>query len=229
MKKETKKVAIPLLLGIVLIAMVGTFAAIYTSTTTQANVSTDNLGIAIQKASGPLDLLEKGKVSSTELANYTAVPGATVDEALNVKNTGSRAAYIRVTINRSWQKDSTKVSTLDPAEIGIITKSIADEGGSGNWYIDSTSDANHEQIVMYYKKPVDAGASTDNFMDQFTVLLDKINENTNSYSGYEVHLEFKADGIQTSAAKDAMLAEWGVKVNLDSSGNITAMPTEQQD
>lgn len=222
MKKETKKVAIPLLLGIVLIAMVGTFAAIYTSTTTQADVSTDNLGIELVQTGGSGAVSMSATNKYTGGFSYKGVPGDTVAEQVAVKNTGSRDAYARVIINRSWQKDGTKVSDLDPQEISILRS-------SGDWYVDEASDSNHEQIVCYYKAPIAPGATTANVMDSFAVLKDQLEKNTNAYSGYESHIEFKADGIQTSAAKDAMLAEWGVKVNLDSSGNITAMPTEQQD
>ena len=223
MKKETKKIMIPLTIGIILIALAVTFAAFYTSTKTQEDVSTTDLGIELVQTggSGAVTLDTSSKYSGG--FSYTGMPGSDpIDEQVAVKNTGSKPAYIRVTINRSWKKDGTKVSDVDPQEIGIVTN-------SGDWYVDTASDKNHEQVICYYKYPLKSGEQTANVMDSFTIMKDLVGQNSNAYSGLQSEIDFKAEGIQTTSAKDAMLAEWGVNVTMDSSGTITAMPAEQQD
>ena len=224
MKQEVKKILIPVLIGVLLLVMAVTFASFYTSASTQEDVSTDNLDIALVQEGGANGQVIPGDGKSSGGIAYSGMPGAQVDERVAVRNDGGQEAYVRVIINRSWFRDGKKVSDVDPREIGIVT----DTSGS-DWFVDETSDPNGEQVVCYYKRPLQSGAQTSNVMNAFTILADKVNENSNMYAGLSTEIKFKAYGVQSIGDKRAMLSEWGVVADFDGNGVMTSMPVEQHD
>ena len=229
MKQEVKKILIPIMIGVLLLVMAVTFASFYTSASTQEDVSTKTLDIALVQEGGVQEGGENGQImqgdgkTSGGIA-YAGMPGAQIDERVAVRNDGSQDAYVRVIINRSWYRDGKKVPDIDPREIGIVT----DTSGS-DWFIDDTSDPNGEQVVCYYKRPLQPGAQTSNVMNAFTILADKLTENSNKYAGLSTEIKYKAYGVQSIGDKEAMLAEWGVVANFDGNGVMTSMPVEQHD
>ena len=224
MKQEVKKILIPILIGVLLLVMAITFASFYTSASTQEDVSTKTLDITLVQEGGENGQIMQGDGKTSGGIAYAGMPGAQIDERVAVRNDGSQDAYVRVIINRSWYRDGKKVPDIDPREIGIVT----DTSGS-DWFIDDTSDPNGEQVVCYYKRPLQPGAQTSNVMNAFTILADKLTENSNKYAGLSTEIKYKAYGVQSIGDKEAMLAEWGVVANFDGNGVMTSMPVEQHD
>ncbi len=224
MKQEVKKILIPILIGVLLLVMAITFASFYTSASTQEDVSTKTLDITLVQEGGENGQIMQGDGKTSGGIAYAGMPGAQIDERVAVRNDGSQDAYVRVIINRSWYRDGKKVPDIDPREIGIVT----DTSGS-DWFIDDTSDPNGEQVVCYYKRPLQPGAQTSNVMNAFTILADKLTENSNKYAGLSTEIKYKAYGVQSIGDKEAMLAEWGVVANFDNNGVMTSMPVEQHD
>lgn len=209
------------LMSIAIIGILGsTIAAFVASTPVREEVSTASLGIDIiqihDEHSGGKEL-EDGENGESGF-QYTGVPGDVIKERIAVINTDSRPCYVRVTINRSWVDDNSKKifeannEALDPADIGIVTS-------GGKWDV-KVDPADPEVIYCYYKEVLDAGATSDDVMESFSILADKISKNSNHYSKLTTKISFEADGIQTTAAKDAMLAEWGIIADIDENGTI---------
>ena len=46
---------------------------------------------------------------------------------------------------------------------------------------------------------------------------------TNEYASYQVQIDVEADGIQKYAAKQAILAEWGLDVEIDDQGILQSV------
>ena len=226
MKQEVKKILIPVLIGVLLLVMAVTFASFYTSASTQEDVSTGTLDIALVQEGGENGKVIQGDSKTSGGIAYAGMPGAKIDEKVAVRNDGGQDAYVRVIINRSWYRDGKKVADADinPRDIGIVT----DTSGS-DWFIDETSDPNGEQVICYYKRPLQPGAQTSNVMNAFTILADKVNENSNKYAGLSTEIKYKAYGVQSIGDKKAMLAEWGVVADFDGNGVMTSMPVEQHD
>lgn len=222
MKK--KKIFIALVSIAAIAALGGTYAAFVSSSDpVRKTVSASSLGIEIEQSEwkadpGQAEAVENGVVFSG------GVPGEEITGNVTVRNTEDQDAYIRVAVYRSWLDDGEKVAdgSLDVEEIEYGWK---DAGTAGEWIV-LTDEEDPEITYFYYKYPVGSGESTETVMDYFSVLKKTIHQNQNQYADKGVKLEFEADGIQTIAAKDAMLAEWGVVAQIDADGVLTSV-TEQ--
>lgn len=223
MNKKVKLTISLILIGAVA-AGGGTLAAFQAATSTTEKVSTTELGIDIvQKA----DTGKKTQVLSDEDGfegvTYTGMPGDVVDEKIYVENVKSQPCYVRVTINRCWlnaqgERDRSVPGDdryIDPREIDILRD-------NDDWLVLDGDEEYGEVIYCYYKRPLEAGASTANVMDQFSILKESVAENGNKYVGYGSRITFDADAIQTIAAQDAMLAEWGIIAEMED-GVITGI------
>ena len=209
MKK--KRLAI-ILSSIAVIALIGgTYAAFTASTKTEHKVSTTELGIALKQKGDASKQTGKlagfGDQETTGGISYKGLSGDMVEEKVWVENTKTETCFIRVTVNRSWMKENadgqfekTFEESIDPKQIEIMS----DNG----WYVQEDPD-DSEVLYCYYKEAVPAGKTTTNVMKAFSIL--KGNDgNSNDYAGLAANIVFEADAIQSYAAKDAMLAEWGV-------------------
>lgn len=222
MKK--KRLLIALASIAVIAALGGTYAAFVSSSDpVRKTVSASSLGIEIEQGEwkadpGQAEAVENGVVFSG------GVPGQEISGSIAVKNTEDQDAYIRVAVYRSWLDDGEKVTdgSLDVKEIEYGWE---DAGTADQWIVQSDEE-DPEVTYFYYKRPVRSGESTETIMDYFTILKRTIDQNQNQYADKGVKLEFEADGIQTVAAEDAMLAEWGVVAQIDADGVLTAV-TEQ--
>lgn len=223
---KIKKLAI-LISGIAIIAAIGgTYAAfVASSDPITKDVTAPELGIMISQRIDENEL-QTGSVTQTEngLLYTGGVPGSTIPQKVNVVSADrSTDCYVRVALYRSWwSKDGTEKITdadkADPREIAVETLSKED------WIIQEPED-DTEVIYFYYKKPIASGQETSNLMDSFTILKESIKKNSNAYANLGVQIEFEADAVQKVAAKDAMLAEWGVIAEFD--GDKLAGVTEQ--
>lgn len=196
----------------------GTMAAYQASTDTRKTISTSSVDVGLEFVGADVD--ESGLV----VYESSDIKDGTVQERVRAVNEGERDIYVRVSVNKAWYKDNEKVFESEGKElnsnyIGICT------ANEGDWIIqdaDIREGGNGEVIYFYYKKPLKAGKPTSELMDAFTILKD-VNENTNQYSGLEARIRFDADAVQTTAARDAMVAEWGVYAEIDESGTIVTL------
>lgn len=224
-----KKKLYIVLSGLVMIALLGgTYAAFTASTSTVQKVSAKRLGIKIvqdndtkQKGVTEIDgYADSGNVSGF---SYKGNPGTVVEEQVGLENTGDIPCFVRVTINRSWVKEradgtAEKVfDNVDPREIRITSDS--------NWFVQEDEDP--EVIYCYYKYALEPGKSAEKVMENFSILKsDDVVKSSNQYAGLAANILLEADAVQHVAAKDAMLAEWGVEAVIE--GNqIVSMPQFQ--
>ena len=73
---------------------------------------------------------------------------------------------------------------------------------------------------MYYRLPLDTNEYTDDALSHLTIGDVSM---TNEYASYQVEIDVEADGIQKYAAKQAILAEWGLDVEIDDQGILQSV------
>lgn len=196
----------------------GAMAAYQASTDTRKTVTTTAVDIKLEiEGAGEID--KDGNLSFES----SDIKDGIVDERVHAVNKGGRDVYVRISINKAWYDGEDKLferngKEIDSRQIGIQMINQED------WLIQDKdlTDGNGEEVYFYYRRPLKAGEPTSDIMDAFA-LLKTVNENTNHYSGLQAKIKFDADAIQTTAAKDAMLAEWGVDVTFDASGNLISL------
>lgn len=201
-----------ILSGIAVVALVGgTYAAFTASTKTEHKVSTTELGIELKQEGDTSKQVQElsgfGDEKTVAGLSYKGLPGDTVEEKVWVKNTKTESCFIRVTVNRSWMKQDSagnfeKIfgNEINPAKIEIAS--------DNDWY--SVVDPDDDEVLyFYYKKAVPSGGETTSVMNAFSILKGEIN-NSNAYAGLAANIVFEADAVQSFAAEEAMLAEWGV-------------------
>ena len=191
----------------------GTMAVYQASTKTDKTISTSSLDVKLN-IEGNVD--DQGNVIFTP----EDITGGRVSQRVSAINSGTKNQYVRVHVNKAWHDGQKKVHERDGRDIsneyiGISTCNAQD------WLIVNNED-NGEDTYIYYKKILKAGETTSDFMDAFTIFDDQF-ENTNAYSGLLVKIRFDADAVQTVAASEAMLAEWGVMATMDDEGNIVSL------
>lgn len=225
MKKKIVLISIAALM-VVATMIGGTMAAFQASTSTQNDISTSELGIDLiqetPKNTNNTRVPEKMDNGEDEKSGfqYAGMPGDIVDERVYAKNSKDKTLYLRVTVNKSWvDQYGEKNFDADANEIKIITNNTED------WFIQE-GDEYGEVIYYYYKKPLKAGEETTNLMDQFSILAESKQKAGNTYTHLASMITFEAEAIQETAAKQAMLAEWGIKPTFESDGILT-MITEQ--
>ena len=121
----------------------------------------------------------------------------TIEQRVSVLNSGEKAQYVRVKISKdNW-----------------INKD--------DWIVpDNRTDS--ENVYVYYNKVLNPGERTPELMDSI-ILFDSKSENTNKYSGKTININWDAEAVQTVAAGDAMLTEWGVEAELGDDGSLKAV------
>ena len=225
MNNKKKKYLVAIVSLVLLLGLGGTYAVFVTSTDQTQNVSTPSLGISLVQTPDPDK--NPSSITNDEIGtlgiNYNSVlPNTNINETMLVQaEDDSQDTYVRVTLTRYWiEKESNKIALdeneegyLDPSAITINTTKSKD------WIV--RYDENDPEVVyFYYTKPLSAGVKTSNFVEGLTILPNSVG-NTNEYSGYGTHVDYFAEGVQVLAGKDAMLAEWGVNVTIDSNNVIT--------
>lgn len=212
---------IKLTISIILVGAIAaggvTLAAFQTATSTTEQVTTTEIGIDIVQEQGSGENVKTvSGAEGFEGITYRGMPGDIVDEKIYVKNTKSQACYVRVTINRFWldaqgERDRSMPGDdtyLNPREIDIMRD-------NDDWLVIDGDEEYGEVLYCYYRRPLEVGENTANVMDQFSILAESASLNNNKYVGYGSQITFDADAIQTIAVQDAMLAEWGVKADIE--------------
>lgn len=182
------------------VAVGGSIAFFRTEKDAKSPISSTNLGIEIME--------NNQAVQDGEFVLNNLTPGATIDKKLYVENVKDSSSYIRVTLTKFWQNENGEKLPDKMAEEIIVN--VLDD----NWIIDDTSDRNGEVVYMYYCLPVASDEKTTNFLDSIQISEDGKTLD-NSYAGLSAVVDVEVDAIQQYAAKDAILAEWGLDVEFD--------------
>lgn len=197
----------------------GTMAAYQASTNTDKTITTSSVDVNLHMDGDKVDAAGNVLFDSSELKN------GIIEQKVNAGNSGKKDIYLRVKITKAWYLQDEKVFEVDGEKVENSTIGIRPVN-TEDWIIPTDLvDVNSENLYIYYRKIVKAGASTSDFMDAFTILKG-VDENTNQYAGLSARIKFDADSVQTTAAQDAILAEWGVTVTLDAEGNITSVSNQ---
>lgn len=189
--------------------MGGTMAAFQAQTTSANRISSGNIGIKLmEKTAAGVSEVVQG-----DIQNFVGMPEETLSKKIYVTNTKDNPLYLRVTLHKSWLDGmGTKDQEADAAFIEIITEK------KDKWFIQN-NDPNSEEIYFYYKEPLKAGGDTVNIMD--AIKIGNIpSKDQNIYSGLSIGFELEADAIQMVGAKDAMLSEWGLEIEIHDDGTL---------
>ena len=198
-----------------LIAAAGIIASLASGYST-----TDDVGAAVSNISeGKVKVSLGGEgVSKLSGSDMIVSPGQSESYKLNVVNegTGKNAygLYTKVTIDSTWDDD-----VLDEGE---IDKDYVSFKLAGKKLKEVLSYDDGEETVLYYTKPIEAGESSSNFLDEIHFEDGMSKE----FYGGNFKFDVNVEAVQKSNSKDAIAAEWGVFPKIDSNGNITSVSEE---
>lgn len=187
-------------LGFILtIALGGTYAVFQADgSEVVTNITTTSLDIAID-----------GDNNQIQFKNL--VPGQNIQKRLSVKNQKETSLYTRVTLRKYWlDQDGHKDFNQDANKIQI-------QYNKTDWLEEYVDMKNGEDIVLYYKLPVDQNAKTTDFITGLTVPQNI----GNAYQGKTFALDITVDAIQSVDGVNAMQTQWGVLATLNEDGTIT--------
>ncbi len=215
-----KKIIIVALAGMLAATtMIGGSLAYFNAEGTKVQQQINTMTLSVQLHDVVLDAEGKETgVKPVEGPIYVerVMPGEVVDKTMRVHNPEEVTEYVRVSIRKYWTKTSgdsvVKLPEKDAAAITLHPVNT-DTAERERWIVVKETD---EHIILYYTKPLEEGENTKNFMDQIAI-SEKLR---NEYAGLGVALEFKTEGVQIFAAKDAFLSEWGVMPVIDEDGYI---------
>lgn len=208
MKKKLSFLGIAICLLVVSI-IGGSIAYFRADSDAKNTISAGNLGVELK-----LDnCVDEQHVKNNGLLTSGAMPGTEIAYPVYAHNDGDFDSYIRVTLTRYWESSQgEKNFDADASMINLIMNN------EENWIIDDT-DENREVVYLYYRKPVASGMSTDHVVDAIKIgNIDSKDQGL--YSNLQAKVDVEVEAIQKAAAKDAMLAEWGMDVEFDDNGNI---------
>lgn len=152
--------------------------------------------------------------------------GASYQEELNVKNTGTIHQYVRVSIYKYWlDKDGKKLRSLSP---DLISLHLANTGT--DWLLDKEASTS-ERTVLYYSRLLNSGEETPLFADSLSIspmVATKVSQETITeengcttirtsyeYNGAQFCVEAKVDAVQEHNAQDAAWSAWGRRVTVN--------------
>lgn len=210
MKKKLKLMGLAATLLVVAV-IGGSLAYFRAETDTQTPISVGNLGVELRLD----DVGNQSYIKDNILDIDGGLPGDKYSYPVYAYNTGDYDAYIRITLTRYWE-DKTNNKKNFEADASKIELDL-DAADKANWIIDD-ADKNKEVVYMYYKMPVKAKEGTSHAIDN--IMIGDITDQE-FYSKLKVKVDVEVDAIQTVAAKDAILAEWGMDVTFDANGNMT--------
>lgn len=139
----------------------------------------------------------------------------------SVQNTGSVAAYVRVTVTKYWadEENNGKRTDLDGSAIQVSAPA-----GSG-WLESNPPFSSGETQTFYFCRPISPQEASEALLQSLAVDAALGNE----YTDKTIRLEAVAEGVQFAGAahgdvnQKGILTSWGVLAQLDEDGNITAI------
>jgi len=126
-------------------------------------------------------------------------PGDDYTKIVYVKNTGSKAVYVRVYLTPAWTDPEGASLPLEAGDPSVPMATFPLLTGS-KWVL-------HTDGYYYYKDPVAPGASTQNLIEQ---VIFAGAEMTNDYQGATFTLKVEAEAVQ--ASHEAYKDEWGTDI-----------------
>lgn len=207
MTKNRKIQLLVVILSLTTIFVGGTMAYFRAESQSETVINAKKLDIALMENTQRL-------TNNKQIVLQNLTPKSTIDKAMAVKNLEETGAYIKVTITKYWQnQEERKLPDKDASLIEIVPEVSED------WIIQE-DEKNHEELYLYYKKPLQQNESTSHFMNQ--ILIDKTgNKMTNAYTNLQINIDIEVEAIQQYGAKDAMISEWGLAVEIDQDGLLT--------
>lgn len=179
------------------LAVGGTLSYMVANTDTQHKVSASNL---------------KVKLVQPEKKDDKVVPGERIAYPVKVANTGDYPLYARITVKKYWSKGDKKEYDGDSTLISLLNKD------KEHWIMDDKTDAKNAEVVYFYsKKPIAAGETSTAFIDQV-----QISENvTSAERAMKFHVDCSVDAVQNVDVKKAIMAEWGIDVDVADDGTLS--------
>lgn len=190
----------------------GSMAFFHAETEVGAKISAGKLGISLIENS-----THENATKVDDGYRYTGImPGAMINNTAYVENVKEKSLYVRVTAEKYWEtKTGEKLADLDASLIELYT------ANSSDWIIiDDSQNSNSEVVYFYYKYPMAQGAKTTNLLDNIKISSDLSDKD---YRNLQINVQLEADAIQTYAAEDAVLSEWGIELELDENGTIISI------
>lgn len=198
----------------------GTMAAYHTATHTDKTISTSSIGVTLNIEG------EDTKSNTENKNNYIAkdIENGVFKQKVSTINTGQKPHYVRVKVTPNWVENGEKIVQKNGIDLDVNDISLG-LVNSEDWICIKPNEEEQQQnndVYVYYKNIVNPNQQTSDFMESVN-LFDGEMKNTNIYSGLSVQIDYEADAVQTTAAAQAMLSEWGVVAEFDENGSITAV------
>lgn len=231
MKGKRKYIFTAVMLAVLL--FIGNAAAsFWASMKAEQDISMGTLG---------LELHVVGKNGEPVEVNMLPVlsPGTFQDYRISASNQASNAFYCRIRIDKYFLNGQNVKTTEPGAEnlrLAIAKEAVNDwyidgfdpgtaqtlektgEDGVRRTYVILPDDAeNHETVIAYYRKPLNAGESTKQLMDYIYLSPDSDDD---TLAGNDICISVSADAVQSVAGIKAIQAEWGLDVSTDATGRI---------
>ncbi len=184
----------------------GSLAAFQADGSVRQNINTRSLKMA----------LSDGRAAEGSLYLNIAMPGGEIEQDIKIENTADTPLYARVTIRKYWGDPAGDSSDLEK-DYDMDADKISLEV-NGDW-MEDVSVRDQETAVYYYCRPISPGADPVDVLDSLKVAADL----DNAYADKGIGLEVEAEAVQTYAAEDAILSEWGVWADIADDGTITAI------
>lgn len=87
-----------------------------------------------------------------------------------------------------------------------------------DWIIDDETDTNNKEVVYFYsRKPIEPNKTSSEFISQVAVSENvSVKDRT-----LKLNVDCTVDAIQNIDVKNAMMAEWGLDVNISDDGILS--------
>ncbi len=218
MKWKKVKLCIALVVCLTIIGTLQVVATNQVHTYTDKTITTASIKVQLNMNHKPADDKSMIVLSSADFAD-----GVVIHE-VSVTNTANKDAYIRVKLTRKWkdmQGNQVRIpnaSKFDTNLFACVSKTSEDwftvEEDGVTWF--------------YYKKKLGAGETSSNVCD--ALLASKLQEqNTNQYSNLTLDMQWEAQAIQTTAAKEAMQSEWSIYAEFTQQGDLAEVVKGESD
>ena len=137
------------------------------------------------------------KLIESEKQAAKVVPGERIDYPVKVKNTGDYPLYAKITVKKYWSEDNKKYYNGNSSLITLLNKNGDD------WIIDDETDTNNKE--------------SSEFISQVAVSENvSVKDRT-----LKLNVDCTVDAIQNIDVKNAMMAEWGLDVNISDDGILS--------
>lgn len=161
------------------------------------------------------------------------IPGKKYEENLCVNNVGEINTYVRAVVDKMFiDEEGNKSGEVNSRHIVLETEKLGSE-----WIIDENA-STLDRTVYYYTKRLEVGESTPNFIDKISInpeiyhdMYERVIETeesgrqnislNNKFENLRAGIVIKIDAAQDHNAADAIWSLWGVRVNIDSEGNLS--------